>query len=64
MEVTMPVQLFTEAERAQRDRFPEVITSEDLIIFFTLSARDHEVSVQLVKTRIMPPLEIPSRGQE
>jgi uncharacterized protein DUF4158 len=41
-EVTMPVQLFTEAERAQRDRFPEVITSEDLVIFFTLSARDRE----------------------
>ena len=33
----MPVQFFTEAERAQRDRFPEVITSEDLVIFFTLS---------------------------
>src|SRR6185436_16525313 len=42
MEVTMPVQLFTEAERAQRDRFPEVIASEDLVIFFTLSDRDHE----------------------
>jgi hypothetical protein len=38
----MPVQLFTEAERAQRDCFPEAITSEDLVIFFTLSARDHE----------------------
>ena len=42
MEVTMPVQLFTEAERAQRDRFPEVIAYEDLVIFFTLSDRDHE----------------------
>jgi len=42
MEVAMPVQLFPEAERAQRDRFPEVITSEDLVIFFPLSARDHE----------------------
>ena len=41
-EVTMPVQLFTEAERAQRDRFPEVIAYEDLVIFFTLSDRDHE----------------------
>ena len=38
----MPVQLFTEAERAQRDRFPEVIASEDLVIFFTLSDRDQE----------------------
>ena len=38
----MPVQLFTEAERAQRDRFPEVIAYEDLVIFFTLSDRDHE----------------------
>jgi hypothetical protein len=36
----MPVQLFTEAERARRDRFPEVITYEDLVIFFTLSDRD------------------------
>ena len=42
MEVTMPVQLFTEAERAQRDHFPEVIAYEDLVIFFTLSDRDHE----------------------
>ena len=40
-EVTMPVQLFTEAERAQRNRFPEVIAYEDLVIFFTLSERDH-----------------------
>ena len=38
----MPVQLFTEAERAQRDRFPEVIAYEDLVIFFTLSERDHQ----------------------
>jgi len=44
MEVPMPVQLFTKAERAQRDRFPEAITYEDLVIFFTLSDRDHEVS--------------------
>jgi hypothetical protein len=42
MEVTMPVQLFTEAERDQRDRFPEVIAYEDLVIFFTLSDRDRE----------------------
>ena len=41
-EVTMPVQLFTEAERAQRDRFPKVIAYEDLVIFFTLSDRDQE----------------------
>ncbi len=38
----MPVQLFTEAERAQRYRFPEVIAYEDLVIFFTLSERDHQ----------------------
>jgi len=38
----MPVQLFTEAERGKRDRFPEVIAYEDLVIYFTLSARDHE----------------------
>ena len=27
-------------------------------------AKSVQVSVQLVKTRIMPPLEMPSRGQE
>jgi hypothetical protein len=36
----MPVQLFTEAERARRNRFPDVIAYEDLITFFTLSERD------------------------
>jgi TnpA family transposase len=38
----MPVQLFTEAERARRNRFPEVMTYEDLVTFFTLSERDLE----------------------
>ncbi len=36
----MPVQLFTEAERARRNRFPDVIAYEDLVTFFTLSERD------------------------
>jgi len=36
----MPVQLFNEAERDQRDRFPQGIAYEDLIIFFTLSESD------------------------
>jgi hypothetical protein len=36
----MPVQLFTEAERARRNRFPETITYEELVTFFTLSERD------------------------
>ena len=36
----MPVQLFTEAERARRNRFPDVIVYEDLVTFFTLSERD------------------------
>ena len=40
MEVPMPVQLFTEAERTRRNRFPEVIAYEDLVTFFTLSERD------------------------
>src|SRR5262245_17777613 len=39
-EVPMPVQLFTEAERARRNRFPDVIAYEDLVTFFTLSERD------------------------
>jgi Domain of unknown function (DUF4158) len=39
-EVPMPVQLFTEAERARRNRFSDVITYEDLVTFFTLSERD------------------------
>jgi len=36
----MPVQLFPEAERARRNRFPDVIAYEDLVTFFTLSERD------------------------
>src|SRR3712207_2692872 len=36
----MPVQLFTDAERARRNRFPETIAYEDLVAFFTLSERD------------------------
>ena len=36
----MPVQLFTEAERARRHRFPEVMAYEDLVTFFTLTERD------------------------
>jgi hypothetical protein len=36
----MPVQLFTQAERARRNRFPETIAYEDLVAFFTLSERD------------------------
>jgi TnpA family transposase len=36
----MPVQLFTEAERARRNCFPEMITYEELVTFFTLSERD------------------------
>jgi hypothetical protein len=31
----MPVQLFSEAERARRNRFPETITYEDLVAFYT-----------------------------
>ena len=38
----MPVQLFTEAERARRNRFPEVIVYADLVTFFTLSEHDLE----------------------
>jgi Domain of unknown function (DUF4158) len=38
----MPVQLFTEAERARRNRFPEVIAYEDLVTFFTLTDRDRD----------------------
>jgi hypothetical protein len=34
----MPIQLFTAAERVQRNHFPEVIAYEDLVIFFPLSA--------------------------
>lgn len=36
----MPVQLFTEAERARRNCFPETIAYEDLVAFLTLSERD------------------------
>lgn len=38
----MPVQLFTEAERARRHRFPEVMAYEDLVTFFTLTERDRD----------------------
>jgi Domain of unknown function (DUF4158) len=38
----MPVQLFTEAERARRNRFPEVIVYEDLVTCFMLSEHDLE----------------------
>jgi TnpA family transposase len=36
----MPVQLFTEAERARRNRFPREIPPEDVLRFFTLSEAD------------------------
>src|SRR5688572_18060028 len=36
----MSVRLFTKAERARRNRFPELIAYEDLAGFFTPSARD------------------------
>ncbi|MBI3304612.1 MAG: Tn3 family transposase [Deltaproteobacteria bacterium] len=36
----MPVQLFTEAERARHNRFPETMAYEDLVAFFTLSESD------------------------
>jgi hypothetical protein len=36
----MPVRLFTEVERARRNRFPKMIGYEDLVGFFTLSERD------------------------
>jgi hypothetical protein len=39
-EVPMPVQLCTEAERARRYRFPDVIVYEALVTFFTLSERE------------------------
>ena len=32
----MPVQLFTEAERARHNHFPEVMAHADLVTFFTL----------------------------
>ena len=38
----MPIQIFTEAERAKLDTFPEEITHNDLITFFTLSESDRE----------------------
>ena len=46
----MPVQLFTEAERARRNRFPEVIAYEDLVTFFTLSERDLQQYAALAVT--------------
>jgi hypothetical protein len=39
-EVPLPVQLFTEAERARRDRFPDVMAYEDLVTFLPLSERE------------------------
>jgi Domain of unknown function (DUF4158) len=36
----MPVQLFTEAERARRHRFPAMIAYEGLVGLFTLSERN------------------------
>ena len=38
----MPIQIFTEAERTKLDAFPEEITHDDLITFFTLSEADRE----------------------
>lgn len=38
----MPVQLFTEADRARHHRFPETMAYEDLVAFFPLSASDIE----------------------
>ena len=37
----MPIHIFTEAERAKLDTFPEEITHDDLVTFFTLSEADH-----------------------
>src|SRR6266850_2966968 len=39
-EASMPIHIFTEAERATLDTFPAEITQEDLITFFTLSEAD------------------------
>jgi hypothetical protein len=36
----MPIQIFTEAERTRLDAFPEEITHDDLIAFFTLTKAD------------------------
>lgn len=38
----MPIHIFTEAERTRLDTFPEEITHEDLITFFTLSEDDRK----------------------
>jgi hypothetical protein len=38
----MPVQLCTEAERARRKRFPEVMAYDDLVTFLTLTERDRD----------------------
>ena len=38
----MPIHIFTEAERTRLDAFPEEITHDDLITFFTLSEADRE----------------------
>jgi hypothetical protein len=39
-EESMPVQLFTEAERARRNRFPAEVAAEGVIRCFTLSDAD------------------------
>lgn len=38
----MPIHIFTEAERTRLDAFPEEITHDDLITFFTLSEAERE----------------------
>jgi hypothetical protein len=38
----MPIHIFTEAERAKLDTFPEEITRDDLITFFTLTKADQQ----------------------
>ena len=38
----MPIHIFTETERTKLDTFPEEITHDDLITFFTLSEADRE----------------------
>ena len=43
----MPVQLFTDAERARRNRFPDVIAYEDLVTFNWLRVLDTAESSQV-----------------
>jgi hypothetical protein len=38
----MPVQFFTEAERARLNRLPATLDNSDLIAFFTLSEAEGE----------------------